>query len=174
MNGMIGKIGDLENREFHRLADFISTYCGIRMPPEKRTLVEGRLRHRLYELGISSFKDYCRHVFEEEGLEKESIFIIDAVTTNTTDFFREFRHFKFLAQEAIPRLAEQGRGRADSPLKIWSAASSTGAEAYSAAMVLADYAMHHRGLHFEIYATDICTEVLEIALRGVYSLSDLA
>lgn len=159
----------LSETEFDRLGRFIQEYCGIRMPPAKKTMVEGRLRRRVRALGLPSMHDYCRKLFEEGNLESELTDLINAVTTNKTDFFREIEHFRFLVGPGLRHLAglEHHPGR-ECPLKIWSAAASTGAEAYTVAMVLADHARLTRDFRFEIIATDISTDVLEQAKLAIY------
>lgn len=157
----------LSDRNFSRLASFIEKESGIRMPPTKRSLVEGRLRRRVRALGLNGLDDYCRYVFEHGGLDTEAIDLIDAVTTNKTDFFREPEHFTFLAEKALPRLA-------DRPLKVWSVASSIGAEPYTLAMVLSDYGTDRRGFRFEVLSTDICTDVLKRAVLAIYPEEMLA
>jgi chemotaxis protein methyltransferase CheR len=102
-------IDRLNARDFQRLAQFIHRYSGIKMPPTKKSMVEGRLRKRVRALGVPSLTSYCRLVFEQNGLEGEAIHLIDAVTTNKTDFFREPDHFRFLAEEAIPELVAAPR-----------------------------------------------------------------
>lgn len=154
----------LEPRDFNRLAAFIQGTSGIKMPPSKRTMLEGRLRRRLRALGLDNFADYCRFIFDEGGLDREAVAIIDAVTTNKTDFFREPEHFHFLTDIAIPALA----GRHGRQLKVWSAACSTGAEPYTLAMVLSEYARTAAGFRASILATDICTEVLQKAALAIY------
>jgi chemotaxis protein methyltransferase CheR len=155
----------LSPQDFARLARFIQDYSGIKMPSNKLTMVEGRLRYRLRDGGFPSFKAYCHYLFDQDGLTKESVPLIDAVTTNKTDFFREPEHFRMLAEVMLPSLlAEPGHG----PVRIWSAASSTGAEAYTIAMVLAEVATRVPGLQSEVIATDICTDVLETAVAGIY------
>lgn len=155
--------------DFRRLADFIQGYSGIRMPPVKKTMVEGRLRRRVRALGLSSLDDYCRHIFDGGGLEKELVDLINAVTTNKTDFFREPQHFDLLAGSVLPDWAGSGsRAGFDRPLKVWSAASSIGAEPYSLAMVLDDFAHRHHGFRFDILGTDISTDALEKARLAIY------
>lgn len=154
-------------QDFHRLAEYIQGATGIRMPPSKKTMLEGRLRRRIRDLGVAGFQEYCRFLFEEDGMADEAVHLIDAVTTNKTDFFREPDHFQFLATRALPALAGQGCGMRR-PLAAWSAAASIGAEAYSLAMLLADFAQVQRGFDFHILATDICTEVLETGARAIY------
>ncbi len=155
----------LSQRNFQRLASFIESYSGIKMPPTKVTMIEGRLRRRLRATGIPDLKQYCDFLFEKDGLATEAIHLIDVMTTNKTEFFREPDHFRFLAEQAVPRLLATGTAAA---LKIWSAACSTGAEPYTLAMVLADLAQQNAGLRFGITATDISTEVLDVAISGIY------
>ncbi len=100
-------------------------------------MLECRRRRRAQALGLSSLAEYCSFLFQQGGLDSEAVNLIDAVTTNKTDFFREPKHFDFLVEEAIPVLIEQGC-LARPPLKVWSAASSIGAEPYTLAMVLAE------------------------------------
>src|SRR5208282_2993262 len=91
-------------------------------------------------------------------------------TTNKTDFFRESEHFRLLVSRVLPELmAQRNRPGIDRPLKLWSAACSIGAEPYTLAMVLDDFARGRRGFRFDILATDICTDVLAKAKLAVYS-----
>jgi hypothetical protein len=78
----------LSSRNFEALSRYIYDYSGIKMPITKLTMLEGRLRRRLRATGIPSFNAYCDYLFKHDGIEKEAIFLIDAVTTNKTDFFR--------------------------------------------------------------------------------------
>lgn len=155
----------LGRSDFERLARFIQEYSGIKMPPNKQSMVELRLQRRLRALGLSSFRDYCRHLFEEGGLHAEGVRLIDAVTTNKTDFFREAEHFRVLAEEVAPAW-RRSAGSQDT-LRVWSAACSTGAEPYTIAMVLDDLALR-QPFRFSVLATDICTDVLEVAVDGIY------
>jgi chemotaxis protein methyltransferase CheR len=99
--------------------------------------------------------------------EEEVVHLLDAVSTNKTDFFREPDHFDFLARKALPELVEgNGRGR---PLLIWSAGCSTGEEPYTLAMVLDQWGAAKAGFRYRILATDLSTAVLARAERGVYA-----
>ena len=158
----------LSAKDFDRLAEFIQGYAGIKMPAAKKVLVEGRLRRRVKALGMDTLSDYCHFLFEENGLAEESVKVIDAVTTNKTEFFRESQHFSFLSEKALPQLlSERKEGRART-IKAWSAASSSGAEPYTMAIVLSNFLERQAGFNFTVYATDICTDVLETGARGVY------
>jgi chemotaxis protein methyltransferase CheR len=158
----------LRQSDFRRLAAFIQDYSGIRMPPSKITMLEGRLRNRVRAARCGSLSDYCTLLFERGGLRDEAVYLIDAVTTNKTDFFREPEHFRFLAQQALPTLLHGRRAGEQPYLKLWSVACSTGAEPYTMAMITADWQERHRGVRVSILATDLCTAVLAAARRGIY------
>jgi chemotaxis methyl-accepting protein methylase len=164
----------LSERRFRQVAGLIERDVGIKLPPAKRTMVEGRLRKRARSLGIADVDAYCGALFDDGLLETEYQHVVDLVTTNKTDFFREAEHFDYLAREAVPRLMAV-RGRGSRPIKLWSAAASTGAEAYTAAMVLAELSRDaFPGLGFRILGTDISTQVLDVARRAVYAREVLA
>ncbi|MCL6707607.1 protein-glutamate O-methyltransferase CheR [Pseudomonas sp. R2.Fl] len=154
----------LSNRNFEALSRYIYEYSGIKMPPTKLTMLEGRLRRRLRATGLPSFNSYCEYLFNQGGVEKEGIFLIDAVTTNKTDFFREPKHFEFMANTGLPELVAAGHRR----FRLWSSACSIGAEPYTMAMVMQDFMETESGLDYRIFATDLSTDVLQAAKRGVY------
>ena len=154
----------LAERDFQRLRDLIYTLCGIHLVPAKQTMVELRLRKRLQTLGLSSYGEYCDYVLGAAG-EAEVPAMIDLITTNKTDFYREPAHFDFLTREALPSL-QTGMAR---PLRVWSAGCSSGEEPYSLAMVLAEYAARTEGYRFSILATDISRRVLEKARLAIYN-----
>jgi chemotaxis protein methyltransferase CheR len=160
----------LSSRDFRRLAEFINDYSGIKMPDAKQTMLEGRLRRRLRATGHDTLAAYCRYLFDEDGLAREAIHLIDAVTTNKTDFFREPTHFEFLTRTALPALRRNGVNS----IRAWSSACSIGAEPYTLAMVLADFAEEHRPMSYFILATDLSTEVLSTARHGVYPYEMMA
>jgi len=157
-------LDQLSPKNFARLSAFIHAYSGIKMPANKQTMLEGRLRRRMRIYGHTNLNDYCRFLFEDGGLEAETVHLIDVVTTNKTEFFREPSHFDFLEKKGLPILAE-GRRK---PIKVWSAAASIGAEAYTLAMVLEDFVAGRPGLDYVILATDICTDVLARGVAGRY------
>ncbi|WP_156462496.1 CheR family methyltransferase [Rhizobium sp. Leaf262] len=156
---------NLSTRDFRELSSFIYDYCGIKMPETKRSMLEGRLRKRLRATGHPTFSSYCNFLFREGGMESESIFLIDVVTTNKTDFFREPNHFDYMEKVALPALAKRGVGR----IRAWSSACSTGAEPYTMAMVMADAVEKGVISDFTILATDLSTDVLKKAHSGIYS-----
>src|SRR4051812_7163052 len=91
----------LGRKDFEKLAKFIQDYSGIKMPANKLTMVEGRLRRRLKATGYPTFAQYCHYLFSEGGLDDEQVHLIDAVTTNKTEFFREPDHFRILEQSVL-------------------------------------------------------------------------
>ena len=158
----------LTERQFAQIARLVTDHTGIKLPPSKRLMVEGRLRRRARVLGYSDLSGYCAYLFGSDGLREEFSYLVDAVTTNKTDFFREVEHFSCLEKEIVPKLLSLRRPGERPTIKLWSAASSSGAEAYTMAMVMADLAERTRGVSFEILGTDISTEVLDQARLGIY------
>ncbi len=154
------------NADFERLRGLIYAKSGINLGLDKKTMLEMRLRRRLRSLNVPSFGEYCDRVFAAEGKEVELVHLIDAVTTNKTDFFREAGHFNYLVSKALPDLA--ARRGADRASLIWSAGCSTGEEPYTLAVVLSEYTQRCPGLRFRVLATDISTAVLAKARMGIF------
>lgn len=158
----------LADKDFRRLSEFIYAECGIKMPPSKKTMLEARLQKRLRCLGLRCFGSYCDYLFSAEGVEHEMVHMIDLVTTNKTDFFREPAHFDYLTRVALPHLMRTEGAGMSRRLMVWSAGCSTGEEPYTLAVVLSEFAEQHQGFGFSILATDISTRVLEKAKLGIY------
>ena len=154
--------------EFNQLSSFVYEQCGIKMPPSKKIMLESRLNKRLRALNIPSFKDYIPYLMSKEGQEHELIHMIDVVTTNKTDFFREPHHFDYLRENILPEFVSSPDGRR--PFRIWSAACSTGEEPYTLAMVLHEFQEGHRNFDYQILASDISTAVLQKAAMAVYDM----
>jgi chemotaxis protein methyltransferase CheR len=157
----------LTARNFNRLAEVIQAYSGIKMPTAKQTMLEGRLRRRVAALGVANVNAYCDYLFEEADFDAELVYLINVATTNKTDFFREPAHFDFMTRTALPALAQSGRRQ----VRIWSAAASMGAEAYTLAMVMEEFRRANHGPDYSILATDICTDVLAQAASGRFPTS---
>lgn len=164
----------MSGRDFRRLGDFIYSECGIKMPDSKKVMLEARLRKRLRALGMRSYSAYCDYIFSPQGAEEEIVHMIDLVTTNKTDFFREPRHFEYLAGTAVPELISTAGAGIRKRLMVWSAGCSTGEEPYTLAMVLSDVAAECRGFQFLVLATDISTRVLDLAKNAVYEEERIA
>lgn len=155
----------LSPKQFRRLSGFIESQIGIKMPESKRIMLESRLRRRVRDTGSSNFEEYIERAFEDPG--GELVHLIDAVTTNKTDFFRESDHFAFLSQKALPELRpDWGMTRS---CKVWSVACSTGEEVYTLAMVLEERRRHVPTFDYRILGTDISARAVETARAAIYA-----
>lgn len=152
-----------QHTDFQRARKLIYARAGITLGDSKQDMVYSRLSRRLRQLGLDSVQDYLDHL--ERSGEDEWQQFVNALTTNLTAFFREPHHFEMLA-EHLQRVGQQPR------LAIWCSAASTGEEPYSIAMTVAE---HYGSLQppVRILATDIDTQVLQTAERGVYPLERL-
>jgi chemotaxis protein methyltransferase CheR len=155
---------ELSEADFRRFAGLVYASCGIHLSDQKRELLRARLRKRLRALGMTSFKDYFALV-SSQGPDGELKDLLDVVSTNKTEFLREAAHFQHLREVAVPAWIAGG-GPARGPLRVWSAACSSGEEVYTLAMALTE-ALEGRG-DFRILGTDISTRVLDKAMSAVY------
>ena len=156
----------LSPRDFTRLSGFIREHYGIHLPPTKKVLLESRLRGLLPRLGLADFTAYCDRVLSG-GSADELVQMVDKVTTNKTDFFREPQHFEVLVRTVLPALAAGHGGGVQRELRVWSAACSTGEEPYTLAMVLSEVEQSPK-LRFRIVASDLSSRVLEHARAALY------
>jgi chemotaxis protein methyltransferase CheR len=154
--------------DFQRVAALIKKHSGINIVLDKKSLLEGRLRKRVRALGFTSYTRYCDFLFSSGGIDQELGELIDAVTTNTTNFFREPEHFKFLVETALPELIRMNGAGTTHKLNVWSAACSTGEEPYTLAMVVSEFASALPRFDWGILATDLSSKVLEAAKMGVF------
>jgi len=153
---------NFSDHDFYRVCKLIHARAGIAMSEDKRNMVYGRLSRRLQRLRIKSFRQYIDQL-EQEPDHEESQAFINALTTNLTSFFRESHHFNTLHN------ALKSRPASSYPLKLWSCAASSGEEAWSMAITACE-TFHSLTPPVRILATDIDTQVLETARRGVYPL----
>lgn len=156
----------LTQDEFDKLSRFIYKESGIKMPPVKKVMLQSRLQKRLRELNMTTFKEYIDFVFSKDGLNAEIIHMLDVVSTNKTDFFREPVHFDFLTSTVLPEFVRQRAGART--IKVWSAGCSSGEEPYTLAIVMADFAEKNPGFDYSIVGTDISTQILQKAVDAVY------
>lgn len=159
----------MSDQDFNRLSTFIYEACGIKLPPAKKTMLSSRLQKRLRQLELTSYSAYIDYVLSAEGQARELIDLIDAVSTNKTDFFREAKHFEVLAGTVLPYYAQRMTHSIQKTLRVWSAGCSSGEEPYTLLMVLDNFFSRYPGLNFTVLATDICTEVLAKAEEAVYA-----
>jgi chemotaxis protein methyltransferase CheR len=157
---------NLGEKDYLRLSSFIMSQYGIKLPPNKRVFLQARLLKRLRHLQYTSFKDYVDYVFSSEGIKNELANLVDAVSTNKTDFFREPVHFEFLRNHGLKTYLELTH---KTKLNIWSAGCSSGEEPYSIAISLKEHLLLNQYFDFNILATDISEGVLELAKIGIYT-----
>lgn len=157
---------ELSSEEFNKLSSFIYNESGIKMPPVKRIMLQSRLQKRLKELKMSSFKDYCNYIFSKDGLNNEIIHMLDVVSTNKTDFYREPVHFDFLSSTILPEFVNASKSQRN--IKIWSAGCSSGEEPYTIAIVVSEFLEKYPNFDFSILGTDISTLILQKAINAIY------
>ncbi len=159
---------DLSNKEFQLFQEIIYRETGIHMSDKKRKLIVARLSKRLRALNLNTFTEYYEYLNESSHADGEIVNLVNRVTTNKTDFFRERHHFDFLLKELYPRIIAESRINGVRRLRIWSAGCSSGEEPYTLAMVTLEAFKGERGWDIKILATDLDTEILQKAVNGVY------
>jgi chemotaxis protein methyltransferase CheR len=161
----------ITEQEFEKLAGFIQRYYGIQLKKEKHTLLTGRLHKLLTDLGIQTFSEYYDYLMKDTTGKAVAV-LIDKISTNHTFFMREPDHFEYFRESVLPFLKASVKSR---DLRVWCAASSTGEEPYTLAMILRDY---FGGLQpaweTTVLATDISQAALEVAREGIYSQERVA
>jgi chemotaxis protein methyltransferase CheR len=158
----------LSNKEFEMFRGLIYDTCGISLTLSKKELVKARLTKRLTKTGLNSFNDYYNYVTKTDKTGKELIHLIDNISTNKTDFFREKKHFDYLNTTLLPDLISSKEKNKNRKLRIWCAASSSGEEPYTLAMTVFNHIKPDNGWDVKILATDISTRILQRAIDGVY------
>ena len=159
----------LTDPEYQLLRRLVYTQTGITLGNRKKALLQARLSGRLRELGLPSFLAYYRYVRAALNQQEELQHLVNRVATNTTAFFREPVHFRFLAESLLPAWQRQvARDRAPR-LRLWSAGCSTGQEAYSLAAVLHSFLGEGARLDAKILATDVSSRALAMAKAARYS-----
>lgn len=163
--------------QFARIASFIQERYGIRIPPEKKIMIQSRLSKRVRELRLGSLDDYIHHILDAPDGREEISRMTDLVSTHMTSFFREASHFEILANDLLPALCSRCDFTQSSPLVVWSAACSTGEEAWSLAMVLERFRQDRQGtphrFQYAVLATDLSAGTLDTARRAIYPDSAL-
>lgn len=159
---MLQDVSKITEDEFHKISSLIHEIAGINLKSSKKTLLSNRLRSRVSKKGFSSFTEYYDYI-KKTNDKKEIGLMLNAVSTNETYFFRNTKHFETLIDFIIPELIS----RVTPPIRIWSAGCSSGEEAYTLAMLLDEKGWMRNDL-VSIKASDINTEVLEEAARGIY------
>ncbi len=164
---------DINDKEFALFQQLIYDASGIFLTPAKKELLKSRLMKRLRQRSLTSFKEYYIYVTQEDTTGEELISMLDCISTNLTEFFRELAHFNFLSEKAIPALLESKRKKHEKRIRIWSAGCSTGEEPYSISMILAECIQPRHEWDVKILATDLSTRVLKKAMEGIYTKDQL-
>ncbi|TAL29783.1 MAG: chemotaxis protein CheR [Spirochaetes bacterium] len=160
-------IRELGDRDFAKFRDIIYEESRIKLSEMKKALVQARLMMRLRELRLSDYGEYYDYL--QENYDAEIVNLINCITTNKTDFFRESKHFDFLREVVFPQFRASGKKK----MRIWSAGCSTGEEPYTIAICVLDFFGGVPQEDIKILATDIDTAVLGVAEKGVYKESIL-
>lgn len=163
---------ELSDSQFNKIADFIQTNVGIKMPEQKKVMVQSRLQARLKALNFDNFDDYTNYVFKGGPESDEEIaLMINVITTNLTNFFREKQHLDFLSEKALPDLINSGH----SNIELWSAGCSSGEEPYTLSIVMSEFIRQNPGKisDFSVLATDISSRVLDKAMNAVYTMDSI-
>lgn len=160
----------LSEADFKKLSSFIYTNYGIHLPFTKRPLIESRLQKRLRLLNMPSFKEYIKWV-TKGGEHDEVVSMIDIISTNKTDFFRENAHFDLLMNRVLPSLNHEQL----QDLKIWCAGASSGEEVYTIAMTMEEFiSANNANIKYSILGTDISSRVLQKGNMAIYNEQNIA
>ena len=159
----------LSTTSFEAWRTYIYDLCGIYFQDNKKYLLESRLLKRITHLKLTSFEDYLKFVKFNPQARTEKKYLYEAITINETFFFRNQPQLDALTTKIFAEAIEKKRKAGKRKIRIWSAASSSGEEAYSVAMVIVDMIQpKFRDIEFEIVGTDINEDVLDRAKKGVY------
>jgi chemotaxis protein methyltransferase CheR len=155
----------ISDEDFLRFREFFYRKTGIMFADNKRYFVDKRLRERMAACNLATFRDYFNLVrFQSNGTELQHL--VNAMTVNETYFYREEYQFRCMVESILPEVTR--KRKAGDPVRIWIMPCSTGEEAYSVALYLLDHWPRVDDFAVEIVASDIDTEVLEHAKRGIY------
>lgn len=159
---------DITPQEYEAFKTFLQDACGILLGENKQYLVKSRLRRILEEHELKSLGELLERL-ERPGRTGLRELVVDAMTTNETLWFRDNHPFRILQDKLLPEFSER---KTSQPLRLWSAACSTGQEPYSVGMIVEEFRRSRPGKlrDVRITATDISKSVLEVARRGEYEM----
>jgi chemotaxis protein methyltransferase CheR len=158
----------ITEEEFKLISGLVYDKFGINLTDKKKTLVTGRLNKILKGMGFKNFKDYYDFVINDSS-NYSLLLLIDKISTNHSYFFREPKHFDFLARRLMPEFAKRNTGKELRDIRVWCAGCASGEEAYTLAMLFDSFLYDHPGaFNPMLLATDISMSSLENAVRGIY------
>jgi chemotaxis protein methyltransferase CheR len=162
----------ISSKQFELIRSLARKHAGIHLAEHKKSMVQRRVSRRIAQLGHEGFTDYCDLLNSPAG-EGEIQHLINVLTTNKTDFFRENHHFEHLGQVVLPEIAKRVRAGQQKRIRIWSAGCSSGQEPYTIAMTMLAAIPDLESMDAKVLATDIDTEILARAAKGVYDDHEL-
>lgn len=160
----------MDAESFERLSTYVTQEYGIKLPLAKKSMLESRLNKKVKSLGLTSYKEFLDFIFSDVGKQEELFNVIDLITTNKTDFFREAAHFQYLTTSFLPSYKNEFDR---SNLKIWSAGCSTGEEPYTIVMTMEEYKKKHPEYTYSLFASDVSLRVLQTAHQGIYDIEKI-
>ena len=164
----MSEFDDMDTATLRRVLHLVREHTGIDIVEGKKTMLQTRLRPRMRSLNLGSYSDYVQHLSENDS-ERQAF--IDAVTTHQTTFFRTPKVWQYMRDVLLPTWTQRHKGR---PLRVWSAAVSTGEEACTIAICCEEMRRQQPDFSYEVIGTDISAEVLEQARLGEYAGTSVA
>jgi chemotaxis protein methyltransferase CheR len=161
----------MDDESFARLSSYVTREYGIKLPVNKRSMLEARLNKKVKSLGMDNYKQFLDFIFSDAGKHGDLFHVIDLITTNKTDFFREPEHFKFLAGSYLSKWS-QTEGRRN--MNIWSAGCSSGEEPYTIVMVMEEFRRRNPQFSYNLLGSDVSIRMIQNAFKGVYTSDRIA
>jgi len=161
----------MDEESFVRLSSYVTREYGIKLPATKKSMLESRLNKKVKSLGMDNYKQFLDYIFSDAGKKGDLFHVIDLITTNKTDFFREPEHFKFIAGTFLAQWS-QADGRRS--MNIWSAGCSSGEEPYTLVMVMEEFRKRNPQFSYNIIASDVSIRMIQSAFNGIYSFDKIA
>jgi chemotaxis protein methyltransferase CheR len=154
---------ELTDIELKTIIQLVHKHTGMTMTTNKKSLLQGRLRPRMRTLGLTTFAEYIRYLSDHRDETQD---FINRITTNETSFFRTSRVWDYFQNEFLPKWQKENKGK---KLRIWSGASSTGEEIYTIGICCHEFTLKFADFDYSILGTDISTNVLNQAKKGLYN-----
>jgi len=161
----------MDEESFVRLSSYVTREYGIKLPATKKSMLESRLNKKVKSLGMDNYKQFLDYIFSDAGKKGDLFHVVDLITTNKTDFFREPEHFKFIAGTY---LAQWSQADARRSMNVWSAGCSSGEEPYTLVMVMEEFRKRNPQFNYNIMASDVSIRMIQSAFNGLYSFDKIA